>query len=641
MTTAYDTLIASSTPYFAVLVEPQPMERLSVWTAAGGGLTNTWYTSFSLVTATDIVAGGIYRRLDEVRQNATALTIRASAALVDANLGSYFHDTTTDRLYVSIAGGLHPDTAALVGAWFTVFFSTTSVTFSDQPLYLPIVSGELPTLVSEMPDPLFGASVSDAGAVSLSNGDALFDRLSRRWVWRNKKVTIRLGGVSLAFSDFTTVAVLLINQIAVNDEVAVMQLESMGSILNRSIPTRTFGDFIDDPLIPESSTSLSQPLLFGAMGDCRLTLSRQNLVGTYYDAYAYVDALAQLAGATTTAAYAVNRVTGVRTLLVEATEYVTTSLGLLMVAPATYPSADYEIHADLTDLYFNAGVYGTNTFGRFARQLLVRAGEDASRINVAAFDAADIAAPQVLGLYLTEPEILADVLRRLEQSVGGQVYVGSDGLWTARVLDVDAPADYALTDADFVVWEPTDDLAAVLNEVRIQAVFTHATGGALEATSSDDTVRYSSETTDTHRIPTYLRSLDDATALAQRLRFLSSAPAAAIQFEERGLTLMGAQVGDTVSVTRARAPNARAGRYDGQVLRLTQIEKSLSGPSVRGILSDIGGRADRIFRVIEDGTDLSWSAATDAQRAVYGFLADADGYIDSTDAQTKDLKVVW
>jgi hypothetical protein len=158
VTAAYDALLASATPDFVVLAEVQPMEPLAGWTAAGGGLTNTYYCAFLSQIATTVVAGGLYRRLDSVRQNATALTLRASAALVDANLGSYFLDTSTNRLYVSTNSGASPDTFALLGAWFTLFFSSTSVALSGQPLYAPMIAAALPTLTDELGDILLDAT---------------------------------------------------------------------------------------------------------------------------------------------------------------------------------------------------------------------------------------------------------------------------------------------------------------------------------------------------------------------------------------------------------------------------------------------------------------------------------------------------
>lgn len=169
--TTFAGLLASATPEYILLVEVQPMEILGSWTAAGGGLTNTYYCAFSTQIATSVVAGGLYRRLDAVKQNSTSLTSRASAALVDANLGSYFHDTANSRIYVSTSSGASPDTFPLVGAWFTLFFSTSAVDFSNQPLYAPLITGTLPTLVSEMPDALFGVSISETGTVELLNGE--------------------------------------------------------------------------------------------------------------------------------------------------------------------------------------------------------------------------------------------------------------------------------------------------------------------------------------------------------------------------------------------------------------------------------------------------------------------------------------
>jgi len=167
LSNAYTALLASPAAAFVVLVEAQPMEPLRVWTAAGG-LANTYYASFSSQIATTITPGGLYRRLDSVKQNATALVSRASAALVDANLGSYFYDTATSRIYVSTTTGVTPETFALVGAWFTLFFSTTSVSFSDQPWYAPIVNGALPTvrrrLRSALPAVRLAAQESDLQA---------------------------------------------------------------------------------------------------------------------------------------------------------------------------------------------------------------------------------------------------------------------------------------------------------------------------------------------------------------------------------------------------------------------------------------------------------------------------------------------
>ena len=62
---------------------------------------------------------------------------------------------------------------------------------------------------------------------------------------------------------------------------------------------------------------------------------------------------------------------------------------------------------------------------------------------------------------------------------------------------------------------------------------------------------------------------------------------------------------------------------------------------MRVTFSDLEGQSDRIFRVAGSGSTLTWSTATAAEKAYYGFVSDADGYIDSTDPLTRHLKVTW
>jgi hypothetical protein len=641
MTVAYDALLASDAPAFVVLADVQFMEPLTVWTAAGGGLTNTYYVSFSTQIATTIVPGGIYRRLDEVRQNATSLTARASSALVDANLGSYFHDTATNRLYVSTTSGAHPETWALVGAWCTLFFSTRAVSFSDQPLYLPILTGAVPTFQQELPDLLFGITVvSDTGTLGLLNGDGLFEYLAPRYVWRNKLVTFRLGGVGLAFSDFATVGSLRINGLAVGDDEATLMLESIGTVLNRSIPTRTWGDGVTAMAVNDVGEGIlgeSQPWLFGYAKDCALPLTSKLSNGKYQT----MDLQAASGGVTVHAVYAIDRVTRARTQLVHVDHYILSGSGNLVVEIVSdiYHYDSYEIWADL-----QGGFTTATTCATVIKDLLLQLGVPVAQIDTSSFANADADATHAhtLGGYLTEPITAADVVRRLEQSAMVQTRIDPTGKWAARILDPSFAA-WTVTDTDVLSWEPETDLTAVMNEVRVQYDVRHATGSLSEASASDDRVRYGSETFDSHTVETYLSDEWAATAEAQHLRFFTSHPGTRIRFEERGLTLMAAQVGDWVAVTRARAPVARTGAYEGQLLLLVALEKSLGPdvPSVRGVLWDLGGHADQIARCEGAAVDRTWAASTAAQRAYYGYTADANGYVDPADPVTRDGKVSW
>lgn len=634
---AYTDLIASTAPTFVVLAEVQPMEVLGAWTALGGATPNVYSCAFALQVQTDVVAGGLGRELSSVRQNDVPLTLRTSIALVNSNLGSYYHSGAT--LYVSTTTGVSPDTFALLGAWFTLRFSTASIHFTDQPAYLPLLTGEFPTLTSERPDPVFGATITSAGAVTLLNGDALFDRLTKRWVWRNKTVTIKLGGQTLAYADFRTVVTMRINGIAVSDDTCTLQLEDMGNILNRTVPVATWGDgafvFTFDDLNPGAS-GLPAPILFGTVADCPLVLTTPGAFAGLYD-YRTVSPIVHPSGIRVyQAVYAIEKATGARTQLTFGAGWTTYDLGRIITTYTTDPAL-FDVRADLAE---GLTVGTTNTLGGVVRFLLEALGVTVAQMNVAAFAAVDTG--PLYGWFQNMAMPAADLMRLFEQSALAQVYLGTDGLWTIRLFDP-STADWTLTDTDFVSWEPTSDLTSVLNEVRVQCARNPSTEDWDEVSASADATRYANETTDSHGLQTALLNTSDARVIAHHLRFLRSLPAMTIAFEERGLTLMEAQVGDLVAVTRARGPIARTGRLDGQLFILTRLEKSVGpdAPVVRGVLSDMEGQADRISRCVGAGVDRLWSASTAAQQAVDGFMADANGYLDATDPITRDLKVMW
>jgi hypothetical protein len=635
-----DALINSASADFIVLVEIQPMERLSVWTAVGGATPNVYYCDFPSQIATE-AGGGIYRRLDFVRQNSTPLTSLSSIAAVNGALASYYLDTSLNRLYVATTTGASPDTFALLGAWFTLFFSTSSVSLSGQPLYLPIVTGSLPTVTEEMPDSLFGSMVSETGEVSFLNGDKLFDRISSQYVWRNKTATFKLGGAGLAYSAYTTVTKMRINAVAVNDEVCTLTLETMSSVLNRQLPIRTWGENADasnaiDPA--QGFNGVFQPIVLGTVIAAPTSFGGSG--GGFETWWVYDhDIVTAYAVSTPTAVFAVDKQSKIGVQLIDGGDFVTSGdRQWIAVVLASFPHDQY----DIVVVVFNAGIVFP-FFGSMARALLEICGESTANIDTAAFTAAD-SHWRFLARYLNEPRSGFDWMMELCQSVNGQVYVGSDGRWTCRLLTPDIPAPsllVSLTDVegDFVSWDPVETLATSLNEVRVRHSHRPYSDEWTEATASSDTIRYGNETNDSHRIDTWLTNADDATAHAQHLRFFKSQPPNLIAIEERGLKLMNSHAGDLVSVTRARAPVARTGRYDGHILRIQKIEKNLGpeAPTVRVILNDLDGQADRIFRLAPSGSTITWSTATAQEKARYGFLADTNRYLGGV----KDQKVLW
>jgi len=636
VTVAYNALLASVGQAIVVLAEIQPLEILGVWTKEGG-YTNVYSTPWASTIQTAAVPGGLYRRLDKVRGNATDFSLQASEALVDSHANSYFYDGT--KLYVNI-GGSSPDTLAMTGAFFTIFFASTSVSFSDQPLYEPRLADTWPSIVTEKPDPLFGATQADTGSLAVSNADGLFDEMARRYVWRNKTVTFKMGGVGLAYSDYSTIGVMLINAIAPDDDVCAFTLEVQGAVLNQSIPPQLWADGVDAVSV-QATLAQYKPWLLGHAKDCKLPMVAD-------DVYEPTDSIFRsspagiVAGDLTqvNAMYAVNKSTGAKTPLVLFTDYSPSVGALYSIINATYQvatSSTYEIWADLQSEFFDVP-----TFGAAMVRFLQLLGVETAQIDTAAFTALDTNAPAMAGLYLVTPAPAADILRVFEQSLLGQIYHTTAGLWTIRRWDPSSPAQYSISDADIVSWTPTEDLKSSVNEVRINYDMRQATGTFTQAVSSDSTVQYANETSDSVTIPSYLLMASDASALANHMRFLKCAPSGRYAVELRGLELMTASAGDMVSVTRARGPIARTGRLDGQFFEIMKIEKVLGPiPMVRVELEDLGGQTDRIGRCTNGTSPTDWSTAAASDRALYMFCSDTNGYVDPTDPQTLNGKVPY
>lgn len=626
---------------FVVLAEIQPMEILSVWTPSGGSFPNVYWAVFNSQDATDVVKGGLYRRLDEVRQDNVKLSQRASVNDCNNNLGSYYYDVATGVLFVSTTTGVSPDTFEMMGAWFTIFFSTTSIAFSDFPLYTPMLTGTLPTVTEEMPDPLFGSIVASNGAIEIVNTDKLFDKLSRRYVWRNKTVTLKLGGRALDYADFQTFETLKINSITVDDEVATLQLENQGSVLNQSIPRRTWGDGtvdvgreVTDPT--QGVSGLSQPIVLGTV-----QLVPGIFAGTIggNEVWYLTDTnTGQYGSYSIPVAYWVDRAVRSGSQLLGG-EYAVTA-GQIDILNPTYNHDTYDIVANVT----NIGTLPSARFGTMAAAILRICGESDDNIDLSAFVAADVAAPQVLARYIGTPVIAADVMMELCQSVNGQVYQDYLGRWTCRLIRPDIPDAYAaLTDADFVSWTPRADLTTSLNEVRVRHSHRPYLDDWIEETASDDATAYANENSDSHRIETWLTSSVDAGEHAHHMRFLKSRAGMTIEAEQRGLGLLRARAGDLVSVTRQRGPIGRTGTLDGHLFRIVKIEKALGpeAPVVKVWLNDLHGQTDRIGRCLDADVDIDWSTATAAQRATYLFCSDTKGYIDPADPQTRHAKVPY
>lgn len=120
----YATAAARISSQKHLLLEVEPAEPLWNW-AATGGQSNTFEVSWSHLTQTSVIKGGMYRQLIGVEEDGTALTETDSIANVEANVNSFYHDEAAQKIYVHVTGAADPDTLDMMAGVFKLHFSTT------------------------------------------------------------------------------------------------------------------------------------------------------------------------------------------------------------------------------------------------------------------------------------------------------------------------------------------------------------------------------------------------------------------------------------------------------------------------------------------------------------------------------------
>jgi len=127
--TTFAEAVTESSSQKHLLFEVEPNEPLWNWTLTDGK-TNTYERSWNHLAATDVVKGGLYRRLIGIEEDGTALGETDSIARVEANAGYYYHDEANQKIYLHTTGSVDPDTLDMVAGIFRLHFSTTGETFT-------------------------------------------------------------------------------------------------------------------------------------------------------------------------------------------------------------------------------------------------------------------------------------------------------------------------------------------------------------------------------------------------------------------------------------------------------------------------------------------------------------------------------
>lgn len=137
---------------------------------------------------------------------ATELASRASVALVEANPGSFFWDSSVQKLYVSMADS-STIWAHTVVADFAIYLCSGSYdkrpVFLDSALWWPRISGigTFSRRIADIFDPRIQVPSTRIQLICGADWDNIF----RLYRWKNREVQIRVGGDNLPYSEYQRV----------------------------------------------------------------------------------------------------------------------------------------------------------------------------------------------------------------------------------------------------------------------------------------------------------------------------------------------------------------------------------------------------------------------------------------------------
>jgi hypothetical protein len=597
----------------------------------------SYSTPLSRVFTVPAISGGVYRRAVGVRENASDLAERASAALVTANKGSWFWDEAAGLLYVQSTGGDIPSNYAAVQAFTTLYVASAGIVLnrvdgdpSTGIYYQPWLVGEIPRLSQEMEDPLSGAKLTESGAIAFRNaGHGFWNTAIPSLNWKNKRVRLYLGGSyngqDLPRSEYLQLAAMLIDDAAPSEEEARLILKPLPRLLDRTLP-RT-------PLFEDEYANLGQGVRGTKkwIGYGRATI-KPDLVDTTVTGgkWLVADAAYQTLFAVN-AVFTVAKTTGVRTQLTSA-EYTADLANCTVTLISAYPWEDYDIVVDASGKPDGAGSY-LKYAGEIVKDILVtHLAAKVGDLDAASFTDADAANQVEIAVWLKSERQIASILATaepslpsIERSVMGTLRQTLDGKWSWSIWDpgYDPATLVSLRKEDFARFDPDPKLESVFSTVRVHYNHDPALDEWDVATAQSLVTEYLSESNDAVDVYTYLRAQGEAVILAQRYQVISGYGALEVEFEERGALLARHLAGEKVLATYSPAPTL-GGAFDAKPFELIRIDRSLSDMlTIGGRLGDLRGIGSRIHHWAPDEIP-DYAGATQAQRDRYGFWS-ADG----------------
>jgi hypothetical protein len=633
--TTFAALIANAESEKVFLAELKLAELITGWTLTPAQ-TFTYQVSYlnETVTLPDSKTEIIRKALVSLELDGTAFTARANIALVEANAGSYWHDTANALLYIHPPDDGSPNHHTIVG-FFWVYFATKGIILNSI-YYEPYIADRgIPSLSQSITDIHYGVSEIGAGDLILLNGRGFFDQIANKFIWVNKTCKILLGGDSLAYTEYTAIFTGKITEKIFTSSQLILSLRSNSFSLMRQIPINHYWTS-NFPNLDPAMVGMPIPYYYGVYDS-----NQAPVVACINSAYAistfqfnicyhaiqaiddtYVDfgdgaGWQQIAHANVNLSASTFTITSVSFVVgmsrVKVAFHGKTSGGLVLEGAP-------EIVEDI---------------------LLNVCGYVSGDLNAASFTASKAASECVLNVPIDSDIAAISVIEKICQSDLAFFDEDAAGLLRYRTWEPAVTGTVPeLTSTEILgMPEITDDPDKLYYKVKVGYSYDCANWEYLYKDETDETSGYKYAKKETLLIDTYLRNENDALILAGRLLWISADPSPTIRLDLK-IAQITKNTGDKMKITLIRAPFSTVGGYNARLFEI--YGKTLSCFPViltlecRDLLNygvDVG------FWML-DAAPI-WAAATTQEKDDSGFWCDTDGYCLTGDDTSLNKSLWW
>lgn len=644
---AFDSFAEATEKEVVVIAEADPALHAQGWTV-DGTYTNCYKYTVSRLAHTDVVPGGVYRRVVGVRVDTSDYTEVATTTLCNATPRSWYWDEATGEVYVYTSTGADPDTFTAVQVLVRFYFGTKGLVLNrvdgstDTGVYYhPRLTNSLPNVSSVIEDMLFGNKDTSSGSVSFTNGDGLWNTLIANYLWRNKSIRFYVGGsygsVDLLRSEYQPFTSMIVRDISATEVSAELTLAPVQRLTDVEIPPTPIFES-EFPRLGEGVRGTRKWVGWG-----RSTI-RPDLVDTN-GVWLFTDPAFMTASAVHNV-YLVTKSGNERILL--ATTAYTVDLGTGTLTISGVDLEAYDVEMDLSGPVDDAGLL-IDTPAAVAKDMLKRfAGLVEQDFDSGQFRACDEDWDAKVSVWLKEPRSVASLLATsetdqpsLERSAFLRVYQTLSGEWTASLYDPSYRTSglVSLRKQDISEWRALPRVEEAICGARVHFNRDLFSGewDVVEVESLEQ--RYLQDTRDKLDIHTFLVDSWRAELIGRRAAAILYSNPLVFEFAERGSLLAASQAGEKILVTFSPAPT-KDGALSDTIVELVRLTKS-SLLAVSGELF-LSGFGDRIGLVAPAAlSTLDYSAATDTERKSYGWVSDANGDIVVGDATTRNKSIVY